>query len=256
MTVVLGFTRPSKRLKDSVKEAEDMGFTVMAAPSLEILPGEDAEFTKLEASVTPESIVVFCSSTAVEECQTRFGDKLADVIGSAKVVSIGPATTKRLEAAGLRASAVPEDYSSEGIVDMMRSEVGGKRVILVRSDSGSDVLSDGMNAAGAELVDVSAYRLKEAGMGNALLHMFMTLKKGRIDVLAFTSPMSASMFISMAEKQFGKEKADDLIRKTKIAAIGGPTKKRLTELGFAPDIVPEKTTFTDMLKAIRAEFPE
>ncbi|MFT0898635.1 uroporphyrinogen-III synthase [Candidatus Methanoprimaticola sp. MG2] len=253
---VLGFTRPSKRLKDSVKEAEDMGFTVYAAPSLEILPGEDQQFARFEESVTPESIVVFCSSTAVEECQTRYGDRLPGIVGDAKVVSIGPATTGKLEAVGITPSAVPEDYSSYGIVDMMRDEVGGKRVILVRSDSGSDVLSDGMMDAGAELVDIAAYRLKEAGMGNALLHMMMELKSGRIDVMAFTSPMSASMFIAAVEKQFGKERGDEYLHSVKVAAIGIPTKKRLTELGFAPDIVPEKTTFTDMLKAIRAEFPE
>ena len=46
---VIGFTRPKDRIKDSVKEAEDMGFTVMAAPSLEIFTGDDEEFDKLMA---------------------------------------------------------------------------------------------------------------------------------------------------------------------------------------------------------------
>jgi uroporphyrinogen-III synthase len=35
-----------------------------------------------------------------------------------------------------------------------------------------------------------------------------------------------------------------------IAAIGRPTSKRLAELGHPPQIVPEKTTFRDMLEAI------
>ena len=33
MTVV-GFTRPVQRIKDSMKEAEDLGFQVMAAPKM------------------------------------------------------------------------------------------------------------------------------------------------------------------------------------------------------------------------------
>ena len=45
---VIGFTRPKDRIKDSVKEAEDMGFTVMVAPSLEIFTGDDEEFDKLK----------------------------------------------------------------------------------------------------------------------------------------------------------------------------------------------------------------
>lgn len=252
----IGFTRPSKRLKDSVKEAEDMGFDVLAAPSLDILPGEDSEFARFEGSVTPGCTVVFCSSTAVEECQTRFGDQLSKLVGGARVISIGPATTRKLEAAGVSSSAVPEDFSSYGLVDMLKGDAAGKRIILVRSDSGSDVLSDGLADAGAEVVDIASYRLKEAGMGNAMLHMLISLKRGRIDAMAFTSPMSASTFISSLENQYGKEKGDEYLRAVKVAAIGQPTKKRLQELGFEPDIVPEKTTFHDMLVAIRDAFPE
>ncbi|MDO5861321.1 MAG: uroporphyrinogen-III synthase [Thermoplasmata archaeon] len=252
---VLGFTRPSKRLKDSVKQAEDMGFTVYAAPSLEILPGEDSEFSKLESSLTEGSIAVFCSATAVESCQARFSD-LGSMFSRSRVVSIGPATTKKLEAAGLKADSVPEEFSSYGLVELLQGDAKGRRVILVRSDSGSDVLSDGIRDAGADLVDVAVYRLKEVGMSNALLHMLMCLKQGQIDVMAFSSPMSASSFVSTVEKQFGKEAGDGYLHAVKIAAIGNPTRLRLTELGFPPDIVPENATFTDMLAAIRAAVPE
>ena len=63
---VLGFTRPNKRLKDSVKEAEDLGFQVMAAPSLDIQSGDDAEFDRLEANLGKDVPVIFGSATAVE----------------------------------------------------------------------------------------------------------------------------------------------------------------------------------------------
>ena len=251
----IGFTRPSKRLPDSVKEARDLGFDVMVAPSLEILPGEDSEFKRLEESV-PGSIVVFCSSTAVEECQTRFGNGLAGMVSGAKVVSIGPATTAKLKAAGIEPSAVPEDYSSYGLVDLLKGEASGSRIVLVRSDSGTDVLSDGLREAGADVVDVAVYRLKEAGMGNGLLHMMISLKQGRIDAMAFSSPLSASSFISRLEDRYGREKAAEYLHGTKIAAIGLPTSRKLEELGFKPDIVPEKTTFHDMLLALRDEFQQ
>lgn len=44
----IGFTRPNRRLKDSINEAKELGFTVMAAPSLNIIPGNDSEFRRLE----------------------------------------------------------------------------------------------------------------------------------------------------------------------------------------------------------------
>lgn len=251
---VLGFTRPQQRIRDSVKEAEDMGFTVMAAPSLDILPGEDREFARLEGSLGEGVTVIFGSATAVEACTKRFGDRLPDMFAPCRVVSIGPNTTKELSKVGVRVDAEPEDYSSYGLVDMLGQDVGGKRVVIVRSDNGSDVLSDGLAAAGAEVVDIASYRLKEFGMNSALLHMMIAIKRGEMDVMAFTSPMSATTFLRSLEKQYGKDRAEEYMSGLKVAAIGRPTALRLTELGRAPDIVPERTTFHDMLLAIKESF--
>ena len=201
---VIGFTRPVSRLDDAVKEARDMGFDVMAAPSLEILPGEDAEFEKLEGSIEDGLTVVFGSGTAVEECSKRFGDRLPEMLSGCEVVSIGPNTTKVLEGAGIKASKEPEDYSSYGLVEMLRDGVRGRKVMVVRSDSGSDVLSDGLRDAGAEVIDVAAYRLKKAGMGNGLLHMMLSIKRGHMDCMAFTSPMSAQSFFDDIRDFFGQ----------------------------------------------------
>lgn len=252
----LGFTRPSKRIKESVKQAEEMGFKAMGAPSMDIVPGDDSEFSRMDDSLEPGCYVVFCSVTAVEECKTRFGDRLGEMMEGKKVVSIGPSTTAKLESAGVKAVAVPGEYSSEGIVELLKNEVSGKRVILVRSDSGSDVLDEGLSAAGAEVVDIAAYKLKDAGMSIALLHLFTMLKQGRLDVMAFTSPKSASIFVTQIIAHFGKERGEEYLHKAKIVAIGGPTSKRLTELGFPPDIVPENATFPDMLKAVKDYFAE
>ena len=255
MTVV-GFTRPTQRIKDSMDEARAMGLDVMAAPSLEILPGDDEEFKRLEESVTDGCVVVFGSSTAVEQCQKFFGDRIGQVFQGAKIVSIGPATTKKLEAAGFSVDAVPEDYSSYGLVDLLKDEAAGRRVVIVRSDSGSDVLSDGLRAAGADLVSIASYKLKEVGMCPALLHLLLAVKRRQLDVMAFSSPMSASSFIRHVEEHFGKERGDEYLRQIKIAAIGKPTSERLESLGVKTGIVPEKTTFHDMLQAIKDAFPE
>ncbi len=251
----LGFTRPTKRIKESVAQAEAMGFRAMCAPSLDILPGEDSEFARLEGSLSDGCIAVFCSVTAVEECQSRYKDDLSKMFEGREVVSIGPATTAKLRSVGIEPGTVPEEYSSEGIVEALKGRVSGRTVALIRSDSGSDVLSEGLKDAGADVRDIASYRLKDAGESNALLHLLTMIKQGRLDVMAFTSPMSASMFVSRVEQRYGKEKGAEYLHAVKIAAIGGPTSRRLEELGFPPDIVPGKATFADMLEAIREAVP-
>lgn len=248
---VLGFTRPTKRLKDSVKEAEDLGFTVMAAPSLDIESGDKEEFERLEANVGEGVPVIFGSATAVEECKKYFGERLGSVFAGCRVISIGPNTSKYLEKEGIAVSDVPEDYSSFGLVELLKDDIRGKKVVIVRSDSGTDILSDGLKDAGAELVDIASYKLTEVGMNSALFHMMIAIKRGEMDVMAFTSPMSATSFFGSMEKQYGKEKAAEYMGKVKVAAIGKPTAMRLESLGRAPDIVPEKITFHDMLLAIK-----
>ena len=69
-------------------------------------------------------------------------------------------------------------------------------------------------------------------------------------------PGASEEIISKLEDRYGREKAAEYLHGTKIAAIGLPTSRKLEELGFKPDIVPEKTTFHDMLLAIREEFQQ
>ena len=250
---VLGFTRPSQRLKDSVKEAEELGFQVMAAPSLDIQSGDATEFERLEANLGKDVPVIFGSATAVEECRKYFGDRMSTLFEGCRVISIGPNTTKYLAKEHIKVSAVPEDFSSFGLVDLLKDEIRGRKVVIVRSDSGTDILSDGLRDAGAELVDIASYKLTDMGMTSALMHMFIAIKRGQLDVMAFTSPMSAKSFFEQIESYYGKERAREYMDSIKVAAIGRPTAMRLESLGRKPDIVPERTTFHDMLLAIKKQ---
>ncbi len=253
---LIGFTRPAERLKDSVKEAEEMGFEVLAAPSMKIITGDKEEFRKAEEYLLSGkvSVSVFGSVTAVEECVKEYGDRFPELFLKTRIIAIGPSTDKALREAGLDSAAVPEEYSSEGIVSKLRDSVKGKTVILMRSDSGSDVLYNGLTEAGAEVISIAAYKLEPFGISGALLHLFTSIKGGKVDAMAFTSPRSAQIFYAQMEEQYGKEKTEKYMGGLKVAAIGKPTSGALRKLGREPDIVPENATFRDMLEAIRDSF--
>jgi uroporphyrinogen-III synthase len=74
----------------------------------------------------------------------------------------------------------------------------------------------------------------------------------KMDWIAFTSPMSSAVFFSHMEERFGKEKGDSYMHENvKVAAIGRPTAEELVRLGRPADLVPEKSTFRDLLCGIR-----
>jgi uroporphyrinogen-III synthase len=239
--ITLAFTRPRKRLEESVALAEGMGFRVMAAPSLEISEGDPEDFDRAETLLTTgrADIVVFGSTTGVEECARAYGGRMRWILNRTTVVSIGPSTSRALRDAGVRVDSVPEDYSSQGLVDMLAGSVRGKTVLLIRSDRGSEVLNMGLARNGARVEELAAYRLE-------------TLEGGGLDALAFSSPMSASSFAEGLDSLYGGGAARKMLRGTCVAAIGGPTASRLKDLGRPPDVVPGRTTFADMLEAVKS----
>ncbi len=246
---LLGFTRPANRLDESIVLAESMGFQVLAAPSLDIIPADDSEFERLVSSIIDGSYVVFCSPTAVEQCVRRYGDAFPRMFRGTNVVPIGPTTARHLIDAGVCCLDMPDDFSSAGVVDTLHDSVGGRRVILIRSDSSSDTLSEGMVDAGADLVDIHSYHLEEAEFGSEQEDMMRAIVDGRMDVMAFTSPRSAESFIRRMDGIY--EDSRQHLSSIRLAAIGEPTSRMLTSLGFPDHIVPERSTFEDMLSAIR-----
>ncbi|MEA4978034.1 MAG: uroporphyrinogen-III synthase [Methanomassiliicoccaceae archaeon] len=252
---MIGFTRPIERLKDSIKEAEEMGFDVIAAPSMKIISGDRDEFERARHMILSgtASFAVFGSVTAVEECVKAYGEDFVRLFSKIKIISIGPSTGNALKSAGISTDALPEEFSSAGIVDLLKDSVKGKTVLLMRSDSGSDVLYNGLGAAGAETVSVATYKLEEFGINSALLHLITAIKGGKVDVMAFTSPLSAKIFYSQIRDQVGDSRAVEIMGDIKVAAIGRPTSEALRMLGREPDIVPKNSTFRDLLEAIASE---
>lgn len=254
--ISLGFTRPLERLKESAEEARDMGFKVFAAPSMKIIEGDSSEFEKAKELLTSgkATIAIFGSMTSVEQCQREYGEDFGHLFKDVKIISIGPSTGKALKSAGLPADEMPEEYSSSGIVELMKDSVKGKTVLLMRSDSGSEVLYEGLTAAGADVISIATYKLEDIGMNTLLLHLITAIKGRYLDVMTFTSPKSVRIFYSHMNRQVGEEKTDELMADLKVAVIGNPTADALRSLGREPDIIPKDATFRDMLEEIDSTF--
>ncbi len=70
-----------------------------------------------------------------------------------KVAAIGPATKKAIEKRGIRVNVVPEEYVAESVVESLRHQVAGKRVLLARARVARDVIPRELRKLGAH-VDV------------------------------------------------------------------------------------------------------
>ena len=64
-----------------------------------------------------------------------------------KVAAIGPATKKAIERRGIKVNVVPAEYVAESVVESLRKQIAGKRVLLARARVARDVIPANCSSA-------------------------------------------------------------------------------------------------------------
>src|SRR6056297_1576021 len=189
---VAAFRPDDERLAEAVELLDALGADPVADPMLEVRPTGE----------TPEDgeYVVLTSKTGVELAADSGWDP-----GEATVCAIGERTAGALREAGYDVDLVPEEYSSTGLVAALDDEVAGARVEVARSDHGSDVLTDGLADAGADVHETVLYELvRPEGSGESAA----LAADGDLDAALFTSSLTVAHFLEAAEERGLREAGD------------------------------------------------
>lgn len=221
------FRPDDERLERATVLLCELGVEPVADPMLAVsptgaTPREDAEYT------------VLTSKTGVE---------LAADVGwnpGGRVCAIGDATATALQEAGYRVEYVPEEFSSEGLVDALEREVAGARCEVARSNHGSSVLTDGLERAGAYVHETVLYELvrpPETGESAELA------AAGDLAGALFTSSLTVENFLAAATERGVREAAVAGLNDSVVGAIGEPTHRTAEREGIGVDVVPQTAAF-------------
>ncbi|PSP68531.1 uroporphyrinogen-III synthase [Halobacteriales archaeon QS_1_69_70] len=235
MAETVAFFRPDdERADEAAAILRDLGVEPLSDPMLAVDPTGDTPRT--DADVT-----VLTSRTCVE---------LAGGAGwtpDGSVVAIGTATAAALESHGYSVDRVPEEYSSAGLVEALGDDVEGRRVEVARSDHGSTVLTDGLDAAGAYVHETVLYRLvRPESAGNSAV----AAAGGRLDAACFTSSLTVEHFLEAAADRGVREAAVAGLAEAVVGAIGEPTRETASARGIPVDVVPDTATFESLATAV------
>ncbi|MHB9286981.1 uroporphyrinogen-III synthase [Halobacteriales archaeon Cl-PHB] len=228
------FRPDDDRLTDAVETLEALGAEPLADPMLAVdptgaLPRADAD------------VVVLTSKTGAE---LAFEGNW--VPGDATLAAIGETTADALEAAGYAVDLVPEEYSSTGLVDALEGSIDGDRVEVARSDHGSAVLLDGLEAAGAYVHETVLYRLvRPEGAGTSVEAAIA----GDLDAALFTSSLTVEHFLDAAAERGDREAAVEGLTDAVVGAIGHPTRETAEAAGVTVDVVPDDADFEQLARA-------
>lgn len=230
------FRPDDERLANAVDLLDSLGATPVADPMLDVQP------TGAAPQTDGADYVILTSKTGVELAAEAGWEP-----GETVVVAIGDSTADALREAGYRVDRVPEEFSSTGLVEMLRGEVDGKRVEVARSDHGSPVLTDGLREAGADVNETVLYRLvRPEGSGESA----ELAAEGSLEAALFTSSLTVEHFLDAAAERGIREEAIAGLNDAVVGTIGYPTKETAESHGITVDVVPDVADFEELACAV------
>lgn len=231
------FRPDDERRADAEALLDSLGADPVADPMLAVRPTGE--------SPADGEYVILTSKTGVElaaEAGWRPGD--------ATVCAIGERTAGALRDADYEVDLVPEEYSSAGLVAALDDEVAGARVEVARSDHGSDVLTDGLADAGADVHETVLYELvRPEGSGESA----GLAAAGDLDAALFTSSLTVAHFLDAADERGVRDDAVRGLNDAVVGAIGEPTRGTAESKGITVDVVPESADFEKLATAVVEE---
>jgi uroporphyrinogen-III synthase len=171
-----------------------------------------------------------------------------------KVAAIGPATKKAIEKRGINVNVVPEEYVAESVVESLRNQVAGKRVLLARARVARDVIPRELRKLGAKVDVVEAYETVIPRSSLTRLRAILKNSNRRPDVITFTSSSTVRNFANLTGKNVRRgrprpRKASPL-DDVRFVSIGPVTSSTLRELGLPVDLEAKEYTIPGLIDAI------
>lgn len=272
-------TRPPGQADSFARRLRELGAEPVFFPTIRIVPpGDPGPLQRAAAELSSYDWVVFTSVNGVDRLAGAVGEggrggaeDRADATGDrsplegARVAAIGPATAERVEERfAVQPDVVPEEYRAEALERAVRRRAGGdggrpggrgeadgdpehrsgglegRRVLLPRAAEARPVLRQRLEAAGAEVDEVTAYRAVPPDE-EELAAARERLAAGETDWLTFTASSTVRNFVSAVGAG---------TRAARVAAIGPITAGTARELGLTVDVVAEEYTVPGLVEAL------
>jgi uroporphyrinogen-III synthase len=156
-------TRPQAQAAELAARVQALGREVVLLPLLEIAPLEDqSTLSATLACIADYAMVAFVSPNAIDAAFAHIAQWPRPVT----LAVLGEGSRAALARYGVTAANAtivsPPDAGSSDSEHLLQSldlaALRGQRVLIVRGESGRELIADGLRTAGADVVTVAAYR--------------------------------------------------------------------------------------------------
>jgi len=154
---------------------------------------------------------------------------------------VGPATKAVAESEGLPVDAMPGEFRTDAISDVL-GPLPGRRVLLLRSSLARRALADRLRAGGAHVDEVDAYEARPSSPDRSRLPA-----ADGIDLVVFTSGSAVQNLITLLPRQYVVALQDH----AEVACIGPVTAEAAQAGGFRVAKVAREHTVPGLVRALR-----
>lgn len=253
-------TRPVGKGRDTAEFVRSLGWAPFIFHTVDLKPAASQEImNQLQDCLNqgPIAWVVFMSSSGVRLLFDIIGSdsRLQEALETTRFLAVGPKTRDSLVHYGISEAFLPERYSSKGIDEFFsRAPSKNLHVVLIRSASADDSLTNSLNSKGIAVRTINAYdSIMPKDLQSA--HEFLEeLSRGRFAAVLFTSAISVSNLFKIAKTKFDEGKVVELLKGVLVGAIGPPTAKELQGRGIGA-VTPEEYLIEDALLKLTAQEP-
>lgn len=223
------------------------GFDVVAVPALEIVEPTDG-YRALDTAINKLDQfqwIIFTSANGVEAAAARMTKAGTSMPATARIASIGAATTRAIEAAGWKTALQPDTAIADSLAEALLPYAPEATMLFVRAEQGRETLPLVLRRAGAQLTLASGYRtvLPEESVAR------IQREADSLDAVCFTSSSSVLNLAAMLDRA-GVRLREDAV----LASIGPVTTSTMMQLGLRPQIETSEASVAALVNALARYF--
>ena len=226
-------TRARNQASALTEKLSELGAEVLEFPTIKISEPTD-KFESLDLAIKNLRTfdwIIFTSANGVEKFFARLEKFNLDarIFYNIKIAAIGSATADKLKNFGIRADLIPVEFRAESLIDSLKNIVADKNILIARAEVARDILPSELKNFGANVTVAAAYKT------------IPTADNSKI--ITFTSSSTVENFVQAV--------GEDILHKTKLAAIGTITAETIKKFGATADIIADKFTIAGLVESIK-----
>lgn len=204
----IAITRGESNNTEFVRLVKKEGGIPISLPTMKLIPIDSQQFLEKFSQfyskqyhyylfMSPNSVDLFFKLVR----ENNLTPLLEQQLSKCDVIAIGPSTRKRLESNNVLVKWQPSDYSTSGILNLLKklSVKPGTRIMIPRSGASNSFLKDKLDSMSIILDEFYIYYPQVETSNQKWIDFSKQIKLNKVQAVIFTSPSAVRYFFSIMQ---------------------------------------------------------